>query len=167
MPKEAAFPALIERELKSRGRGNLTVINAGISGSTTASGPGRLKWHLKGTARPDILVLALGANDGLRGIDLTASRKNLEDVITAAKSVGSKILLAGMKIPPNYGKKYADDFESMFKEIAAKHEIGLIPFLLEGVGGEPKLNLPDGIHPNEEGMKIVAKTVLKYLEPML
>jgi acyl-CoA thioesterase-1 len=165
--KSASYPALIDAELKKTGRTDVTIVNAGISGSTTASGVSRLRWQLKGKEKPQIMVLALGANDGLRGLDLAAARKNLKDVIELAKTSGVRVLLAGMKIPPNYGKAYTADFEKMFPELAKAEGVELIPFLLDGVAADPKLNGPDGIHPNEKGHEIVAKTVMKYLAPML
>lgn len=165
--REAAWPALVEAELRTQGLKDAVVINAGVSGSTSASGLSRLKWHLKSKDKADVLLLALGANDGLRGLDLKATRQNLVDVIRLAKSQGMKVMLAGMLIPPNYGKEYADSFQKLFPEVAKSEGTALIPFLLDGVAAEPKLNLPDGIHPNEAGYKIVAKTVTKYLVPVL
>ncbi len=167
LAKEEAWPSLVEQQLQAKGWKNLRAINAGISGSTSASGPGRLKWHLKGSNKPDFLVLALGANDGLRGTTVESTSKNLEEVILAATGAGIKVLLAGMKMPPNYGKAYTEAFEKIFPDLAKKHGLILIPFMLDGVAGDPKLNLPDGIHPNAAGNKIVASTILKYLEPAL
>ena len=165
IPREAAYPALIQKQLAREGHAGIEVINAGISGSTSSSGLARMKWHLR--QKPDILVLALGANDGLRGLSLTETRTHLIQTIELAKKNGIKVLLAGMKIPLNYGEKYRQEFESLFFEVAKKEKVPLIPFLLEGVAGDPKLNLSDALHPNEKGHEIVAKTVLKYLEPML
>lgn len=167
VPKEAAFPALVEAELRAKGYKGVEIINAGVSGSTTASGLSRLKWHLKGQPKPSILVLALGANDGLRGLSVTAAKKNLADVLELAKQNNMQILLAGMQVPPNYGKDYAANFKAMFPELAKQYGAVLIPFLLEGVAARPDLNIADGIHPNENGQKILAKTVLEYLEPLL
>lgn len=162
---EKAFPALVEKELKSKGHDDIKVINGGVSGSTTASGLSRMKWFLK--AKPDIIIIALGANDGLRGLKIAKSQENLESIITQSKEQGLKIILAGMLLPKNYGEQYRKDFEKMYQQLNEKHDLVLIPFLLEGVGGNPALNLADGIHPNEEGHKVVAKTVLKYLGPLL
>lgn len=164
-PNEA-WPALVEKELRAKGY-KVNLINAGTSGSTAASGPSRLKWHLRGKDRPDIMILALGANDGLRGLDLASTKKNLSTTIQQAKAVGMTVLLAGMRMPPNYGDSYTAAFQKLFVDLASEEKIPLIPFLLAGVGGEPKLNLADGIHPNAEGYKIIAKTVLEHLEPML
>jgi acyl-CoA thioesterase-1 len=158
--KEAAYPALMEADLRSRGYKDLNVVNAGISGSTSASGAGRLKWHLKAGVVPTVLLLALGGNDGLRGVDLAAVRKNLTATIDLAKESGIKhILVAGMKMPPNYGKDYTDGYAKLFGEVAKAEGVDLLPFLLVGVAGEHGLNQADGIHPNEAGHKIVAKTV--------
>ncbi len=162
--KEEAYPALIEKKLKVKFP-DLKVINAGVSGATSASGPKRLDWYLK--VKPDILVLALGANDGLRGLKAKDTEKNLSVVIETANSRGIKVILVGMKMPTNYGESYRKDFEGVFTHLSKKYQLKLIPFLLEGVGGKPSLNLPDGIHPNPEGHKIMAGTVLKALESEL
>lgn len=165
--KDAAYPSIIEAGLKARGVEDVIIVNAGVSGSTTASGTSRLKWHLNGKPKPSILVLALGANDGLRGLDVKAARKNLAGTMDLAKANGMRILLAGMQMPPNYGKEYAASFKAMFEDLAKEYDATLIPFLLEGVAADPTLNIADGIHPNEKGQKILAQTVLKYLEPFL
>lgn len=164
LAKEDAFPALVEVELKKK-FSDTKVINGGVSGATTASGVKRLGWYLK--SRPDIIVLALGSNDGLRGLNLDQSEKNLSEVIEKAKAANMKVLLVGMKMPTNYGEYYRKIFEKLFASLAKKYNIPLLPFLLEGVGGKPALNLPDGIHPNPAGHKIMAKTVLKFLVPLL
>lgn len=164
LAKEDAFPAVIERTLKAK-YPDLRVINGGVSGATTASGLKRLNWYVK--AKPDIMVLALGANDGLRGLKLSESEKNLSQVIEKAQASGSKVLLVGMKMPTNYGQPYRGDFEKLFSKLARKYQLPFVPFLLEGVGGNPKLNLADGIHPNVEGHKVMARTVQKQLEPLL
>lgn len=163
---DEAWPALVEKDLKAKGY-SVKLINAGTSGSTAASGPARLKWHLRDKQRPDIMILALGANDGLRGLDLASTKKNLSTTIKEAKAAGIAVLLAGMRIPPNYGDTYTEAFQKLFVELASEEKIPLIPFLLAGVGGEPSLNLADGIHPNSQGYKIIAKTVIEHLEPML
>jgi acyl-CoA thioesterase-1 len=152
---EHAYPSVLERRL----------LNGGISGSTSASAVSRLEWQLR--AAPDILILALGGNDGLRGLDLAATRRNLSAAIELAKGRGVRVVLAGMKLPPNYGPAYTGDFERLFPELAAEHDVALIPFLLEGVAARPGLNLPDGIHPNAEGYLRVAENVLEVLLPML
>jgi acyl-CoA thioesterase-1 len=164
LPKEDAYPAVIEKELKKT-RPEIKIINGGVSGATSASGLKRLDWYLK--ASPDFMILALGANDGLRGLKLQSTEKNLADVIEKAQQRKIVVILAGMKMPTNYGEPYRSDFEKMFPKVAKKYDVKLIPFLLEGVGGIPKYNLSDGIHPNPEGHKIMAKTILKVLEPLL
>ena len=160
-----AYPARVERRLRAEGRSDVRLVNAGISGSTSASGLARLRWQLR--ASPRILLLALGANDGLRGFDLQVTRRNLSDVIQLARAQGLTVLLAGMQLPPNYGPEYTRAFERMYPSLAEEHSVPLIPFLLEGVAGDPALNLPDGIHPNPEGHAIVAETVYRHLLPLL
>jgi acyl-CoA thioesterase-1 len=167
VPRAEAWPALLEKELKSSALPQVKIINAGISGSTTASGPSRLKWYLKGGKKPAAMILQLGPNDGLRGLDLGSSRKNLREVIKIAKASGVKVLLAGMRIPPNYGAKYTEDFQRMYTELAKSEGVALIPFFLEGVAGERSLNQADGIHPNAAGHKVVVKVVRPHLEALL
>jgi acyl-CoA thioesterase-1 len=162
--KEEAYPALIEKELKKKFN-QVKVINAGESGATSASGLKKLKWYSK--IKPDIIVLALGANDGLRGMNLKETEKNLSGVIKSALDLKMKILLVGMKMPVNYGEPYRKDFQGLFIKLSNKFSLPIVPFLLEGVGGKPKYNLPDGIHPNPEGHKVMATTVLKHLVPLL
>jgi acyl-CoA thioesterase-1 len=160
--REKAYPAILQEKI---GRKKWMVINSGISGSTSASAEGRVKWILK--EKPDLLILALGANDGLRGLDPKSMEKNLESAIAACEKAGVKVILAGMRMPPNYGEKYTSDFSQVFGRLARKHELTFIPFLLAGVAGDPKLNLTDGIHPNEEGHKIVAETVYRAIKGFL
>lgn len=164
LAKEEAYPFLMEQEFKKK-HPDIKIINGGISGSTSASAPKRLEWYLR--AKPDIMILALGANDGLRGLKVEDTQKNLELVITSAKKLGITIILAGMRMPPNYGKDYTQKFDAMFPALAKKHDLKLIPFILEDVAAKPALNLPDGIHPNPDGHKVIAKNVMKYLEPLL
>lgn len=161
-----AFPALIGQKIDSTGR-NYTVVNAGLSGETTAGGKSRIGWVLRKPVA--VFVLELGGNDGLRGLPLAATRQNLQAIMDTVrqKSPQARIVLAGMQIPPNMGTAYAKEFREMFKELADKNKVVLIPFLLENVGGIPKLNQPDGIHPTPAGHKIVANTVWKVLEPVL
>jgi acyl-CoA thioesterase-1 len=161
---EQAYPSVLERRLRDQGR-DVRVINAGINGSTSASAARRLRWQLK--AKPDVLVLALGGNDGLRGLDLEETQKNLSEAITLAKSNGVRVVLAGMQIPPNYGPDYTRRFRAMFPALAEQHAVARIPFLLEGVAARPELNLPDGIHPNAKGYERVVENVLAVLEPLL
>ncbi|WP_422081123.1 arylesterase [Ulvibacterium sp.] len=164
-PQEA-FPAVIQGTLDSLGM-NYTVINSGLSGETTASGRNRLDWVLNQKA--DIFILELGANDGLRGIPLEETRTNLQAIIDAVqkKNPSTQIVLAGMQIPPNMGQDYTSEFRKIFPELAEKNTLPLIPFLLEGVAGNPELNQEDGIHPTVEGQKIVANNVWAVLEGVL
>ncbi|MBU0463437.1 MAG: arylesterase [Proteobacteria bacterium] len=158
---EQAFPFLVQDMLKQKGFAFVKITNGSISGSTTAGATSRLKWYLK--SKPDILVLALGANDGLRGLSTDLMTQNLEKSIILAKKNGIKVILAGMKIPPNYGAEYAKAFESSFVSLAQKHDLPFIPFLLKDVAGKAFLNQADGIHPNPEGHKIIASTVFDII----
>jgi acyl-CoA thioesterase-1 len=162
---EQSFPSLLERRLRGAGHAEARVINAGISGSTSASAAARLRWQLR--AEPDFMILALGANDGLRGVDLADTRRNLDEAIALASGAGVRVVVAGMKLPPNYGPVYTRGFESLFPELARQHGIPLIPFLLDGVAARPELNLPDGIHPNARGYERVVENVLAILLPLL
>jgi acyl-CoA thioesterase-1 len=159
-----AFPSLIGQRLDSLGY-SFEVINAGLSGETTASGRNRLDWVLRQPV--DVFVLELGANDGLRGIPLEETRKNLEAMILTVrkKYPEARIVLAGMQLPPNMGPEYTASFRKIFPELAEKHQVLLIPFLLDGVGGVPELNQDDGIHPTAEGHRIVAENVWEILSP--
>jgi len=166
LDEEASFPSLIQYKIDSLEL-NYRVINGGLSGETTASGLSRLDWFLED--QPEVFVLELGGNDGLRGIPLEETKKNLNAIISSVskKFPSTKILLAGMQIPPNMGLEYAQEFKEMYTEIAEKQSVEIIPFLLEGVAGNPELNLPDGIHPTSDGQQIVAQTVWKHLRPLL
>ena len=163
---EEAFPALIQHKIDSLGLA-YKVINAGVSGETSSGGNSRIDWILR--QRVDVFMLELGANDGLRGIPLSETRKNLQSIIdrVKAKYPQAKILLAGMQIPPNMGATYTTEFRNIFPELATKNGIALIPFLLEGVGGEIKLNQDDGIHPTLEGHKVLADNVWEKLKELL
>ncbi|WMN07825.1 arylesterase [Marivirga arenosa] len=164
---EEAFAGLTQKRLDSLSY-EYNVINAGVSGETTASGLSRVEWVVK--RQPvDIFVLELGGNDGLRGIKPEETDKNLRAIIDKVRSIHPevKILLAGMMVPPNMGQAYAEEFQKIFPKIAEDKNVNLIPFLLKDVGGEAELNLPDGIHPTPEGHKIVAETVWKNLKPLL
>jgi len=164
--KASAYPAKLKTKLNEKGL-DVEVINAGVSGSTTASGLSRLRWALKAKAKPDILIIALGANDGLRGQPVENSKENLRKIIQYAKSQGLKVLLAGMKLPKNYGKAYTSEFQDMFSDLATTEKLTFMPFLLEGVAAESSLNLPDGIHPNAKGHEVIASNLLVYLLPLL
>lgn len=163
---EQAFPALIQQKLDSL---NLEyyVINAGISGETTASGESRIGWLMRD--KIDVFILELGANDGLRGIPLSETRENLQSIIDTVKenNPNAKIVLAGMQIPPNMGPEYTSEFRQLFPDLAEKNDAYLIPFLLEDVAGIPELNQADGIHPTIEGQRIVAENVWEVLKPIL
>ena len=161
-----SFPAQIQEIIDSLGH-NYAVINAGLSGETTASGNSRIDWVLKNDI--DVFVLELGANDGLRGIPTSETRKNLQEIVDKVKSKypESRIVVAGMQVPPNMGDEYASDFRSIFPELADNNKAALIPFLLEDVAGEPELNLEDGIHPTAIGHQIVARNVWKVLQNVL
>lgn len=161
---EQAYPQRLEAVLRERGL-DVRVVNAGISGSTSASAASRLRWQLR--SRPDVVVIALGGNDGLRGVDVAVTRANLSQAIGLARQSGVRVLLAGMKIPPNYGREYTRAFEAIFPSLAEEHRVALLPFLLEGVAAVPALNLPDRIHPNARGSEIVARNVLEALLPLL
>jgi acyl-CoA thioesterase-1 len=163
---DEAFPALIGRKLNEKGK-TIKVINAGLSGETSAGGLSRIDWVLRQPV--DVFVLELGPNDGLRGLPLEATEKNLQAIIdkVKAKYPKVKIVVAGMMVPPNIGPDYTEKFRKIFPALAKRNNATLIPFLLEDVAGNEKLNLDDGIHPNAEGHKIVAENVLKVLEPLL
>jgi acyl-CoA thioesterase-1 len=161
-----AYPALIQQKIDSL---NLPykVINGGLSGETSAAGKSRIDWLLKQPIQ--VFVLELGANDGLRGIPVAVTTKNLQAIIDKVKAryPSAKMVITGMQVPPNMGSKYAANFKSMFKKLADKNGMVYVPFLLEGVGGVPKLNQEDGIHPTAEGQKILAENVWVKLKPIL
>lgn len=162
--KEKAYPALLERKIRNA-KLDWTVVNAGVSGSTSASAKSRLEWQLR--KPPEILFLALGANDGLRGLKPEEMRKNLESAIAMARAKGVTVFLVGMMMPPNYGGPYREAFQKVFPEIAKKTKVRFVPFLLDGVAGDSSLNLADGIHPNEKGHAVIADHLWKALEPVL
>lgn len=163
---ENAFPAIIKERLDNEGK-NYRVVNAGVSGETSSGGLTRITWVLNQSV--DIFILELGANDGLRGIPPEETRKNLQGIIDKVheKNPQCTIILAGMMVPPNMGQDYSKKFATIFPSLSKANDSELIPFLLEGVAGDPELNLPDGIHPNVEGHKIVAGNIMKVLGPLL
>ncbi len=163
---DKAFPAQFERELIKAGK-KVKVINSGLSGETSAGGLSRIDWVLRQPI--DVFVLELGANDGLRGLPLDQTKRNLQSIIdkVKAKYPKVKIVLAGMMVPPNMGKTYSDGFKKVYPDLAAKNKCQLIPFLLEGVGGDEKLNQPDGIHPNDEGHRIIGKNLAKFFDRII
>ena len=159
-----SFPSLVEARLRESGRA-VKIVNAGVSGDTTAGGLARLDWLLR--QEPDVLFVGLGGNDGLRGVQLESSEANLRAILERAQAAGVRVLLAGMLIPPNYGLDYTTRFAEIYPRLADELDVPLIPFLLENVAARDDLNLPDGIHPNAEGQKLVAETVLPYIERLV
>jgi acyl-CoA thioesterase-1 len=163
---EQAFPALVEKMLNSNGQ-QYRVVNAGVSGETSAGGLSRINWILN--QHIDVFILELGANDGLRGVPLSSTKENLQGIINQVRKKYPvvKIVIAGMMVPPNMGTEYSNEFQTMFPKLANDNDTALIPFLLDGVAGDPTLNLPDGIHPNVQGHKIVAGNVMQVLQQIL
>jgi len=164
VPAEDAYPALLQARLVREGF-HYRVVNAGVSGDTTAGALRRVDWVLR--AHPAVVIVALGANDGLRGLPVGAMRDNLVAIVTRLREGGARVLLAGMRLPPNYGAAYTRQFADAFTAVARRTSVPLVPFLLEGVGGRTGLNQPDGIHPNAAGQRVVADTVWRALRPML
>lgn len=162
---EQSFPGIIEQRLREAGYEDIQVINGGVSGSTTASALSRLQWYIR--SEPDFMLLALGANDGLRGLSIEQMRANLAETIEYAQDNGVRVALAGMMIPPNYGEGYARDFAAVFPALAEKYDLPFLPFLLEGVATVEDLNQADGIHPNAEGTRKVADLVYHFILPLL
>ncbi|MFN0111259.1 MAG: arylesterase [Blastocatellia bacterium] len=162
---EQSYTTLLQRKLDENGF-RYRVVNAGVSGDTSAGGARRIDWALQ-SGNVKILILELGGNDGLRGLPVSEMKKNLEQVIERAQSAGMTVLLAGMEAPPNFGADYTREFRQAFRDLAKEYKIPFIPFVLLGVGGDPRLNQPDGIHPNAEGEKVMTETVWRALEPLL
>ena len=159
-----SYPDFVQKALDQRGY-PYRVVNAGISGDTTTDGLERI--HTVTGLQPAVAILEFGGNDGLRGLPVTTTRANLEQMIVALQKAGAKVVLAGMTLPPNYGPEYIRSFEAVYKDLAKQYHLPLIPFLLLGVGGNPALMQRDGIHPTGEGNRIVAKNVMQVLEPLL
>jgi acyl-CoA thioesterase I len=159
-----SYPDFLQKELDQRGY-RYHVVNAGISGDTTTDGLERIRTVT--ALQPVVAILEFGGNDGLRGLPVTTTRANLEQMILALQKAGAKIVLAGMTLPPNYGPEYIRSFEGVYKDLAKQYHLPLIPFLLLGVGGNPALMQRDGIHPTGQGNRIVAKNVIQVLEPLL
>jgi acyl-CoA thioesterase-1 len=164
LPPEQGFTAALERALRERGI-DARVINGGVSGDTTAGGLSRLDWSLADD--PQVAIVALGANDGLRGIDPANTRANLDAILSKLRRKGIPVLLAGMYAPRNLGRDYAERFDRLYPELAEKHGVALYPFFLEGVAADPRLNQADGIHPNREGVAVMVKGILPHLEPLV
>ena len=162
--KDDAFPALLNKKLKAW-RDGYQVINGGSSGSTSASGVRRLKWYEK--AQPDIVLLALGSNDGLRGVKPAETRKNVDAAIRYCLDKHWQVILAGLKVPPNYGAEYAGEFAKIYPELAKEHKLAIVGFLLDGVAGEAGFNQADGIHPNEKGHLRIAENLFAFFKPLL
>lgn len=161
---DEAYPALLEARLKREGY-DYRVVNAGVSGDTSSGGLRRVDWVLR--QQPEILIIALGANDGLRGQPVALLRDNLTAIVQKARAAGARVLLAGMRVPPNYGAPYSRDFAAVFPEVARKANVPLVPFLLEGVAAEVRLNQGDGIHPNVEGQRVIAEHLWPHVRALL
>ena len=166
VPMEKTWPQLLQNKLQSDGMKEAQVINAGSSGATTAFGLSTLRFHLKRT-KPDLIIYALGANDGLRAIDTETTYRNISQAIDEIQKTKIKVLLLGMKAPPNYGEKFPKDFEKIFSRVAIEKKIPFIPFFLEGVAGDPQLNQGDGIHPNEKGYEKVIASIYPVIKGLL
>jgi acyl-CoA thioesterase-1 len=164
LAKEASVPSLIQARLQTD-KYPYEVVNAGVSGDTSAGGLSRLDWSLEGDVR--ILVIELGANDGLRGLPVAALKRNLTEVITRARARGITVVLTGMEAPPNFGAVYTEEFRQVYRDLARAHDVTFIPFYLDGVAGIPSLNIADGMHPNAEGSRLIAGTIWRTLEPLL
>jgi len=158
------FTTLLQRKLDEKGH-RYRVVNAGVSGDTSAGGVRRIDWSLEGNVK--FLILELGGNDGLRGLPVVDMKKNLAEIIERAQARGVTVVLAGMEAPPNLGEEYTGEFRQAYRDLAKKYKLALIPFLLEGVGGLREMNQPDGIHPNAAGEKVMTENVWRTLEPLL
>lgn len=164
LARHESVPALVQSRLTERGY-RYEVVNAGVSGDTSAGGLNRLDWSLDGNVAA--LVVELGANDGLRGLPVAQMKQNLTEIITRARQRGIKVILTGMEAPPNYGPLYTAEFRQVFRDLAKQHDVIFVPFYLEGVAGDPSLNLSDGIHPNAAGSRIIEERLWRALEPVL
>ena len=161
---EDTYPARLQRRLDEQGL-RYRVINAGVSGDTTAGGLRRVEWVLK--SHPDMVILELGGNDGLRGLNVQETKANLEQIIQRCQEASVTVVLAGMKLPPNYGADYTKAFEAIYPALAKRYRVLLIPFFLDGVAGSASLNQADGIHPTSEGYRIITEKVLEQITPLL
>ncbi|MCG8545795.1 MAG: arylesterase [Alphaproteobacteria bacterium] len=159
-----AFPAQLETALAKQGI-RARVINGGVSGDTTAGGLQRVDWLM--SDKPDLVIVELGANDGLRGIDPAETQRNLDGILTRMNEVGVRVLLAGMLAPPNLGREYGDEFNAIFPALAKKHKVALYPFFLDGVVADPELNLSDGLHPNAKGVSVIVQRILPHVVKQL
>ena len=161
---EDTYPAQLQRRLDEQGL-RYRVINAGVSGDTTAGGLRRVEWVLK--SHPDMVILELGGNDGLRGLNVQETKANLERIIQRCQEASVTVVLAGMKLPPNYGADYTKAFEAIYPALEKRYRVTLIPFFLDGVAGSASLNQADGIHPTSEGYRIITEKVLEQITPLL
>jgi acyl-CoA thioesterase I len=164
VPVDQTYPALLGERLRREGFA-YKVVNAGVSGDTTAGGLRRVDWALR--LKPEIVILELGVNDALRGQNLASVRANLDQLVARFQAAGARVLVAGMRLPPNYGTPYADDFYRLFSEVARARNAPYLPFFLEGVGAIPRLNQADGIHPTAEGYALVVEHLWPFLVPLL
>ena len=164
VPAEESYPARLQARLGAEGY-HYRVVNAGVSGDTTAGGLRRVDWALR--LRPDIVIVELGTNDALRGQDLSAVRTNLDQLVARFQSAGARVLIAGMRLPLNYGDRYGAEFQRLFETVAKQRGAALMPFFLDGVGGDPRLNQLDGIHPTAEGYRLIVDRLWPYLRPLL
>lgn len=165
LPASAAFPAQLEAKLRARGHAGIEVINAGVSGDTTASGVERLEWAISG--KVDAVIVELGANDSLRGLPPALARKNLDAIITRLRDKGIEVLLAGMRAPRNLGESYVHAFDTLYPDLAKAHDVLLYPFFLEGAALVPSLTLDDGLHPNEKGVARIVEGILPSVEALI
>ena len=164
LPAAEAFPAQLEQALRQSGQ-MVRVINAGVSGDTTAGGLARLDWSL--AEHPQLVIVQLGANDALRGLDPEQARAHLDAILTRLKQAGAQVLLAGMRAPRNLGPAYYTKFDRIYSELAGKHQVALDPFFLEGVALRPELNQPDGLHPNAKGVAVIVRRLLPQVQELL
>lgn len=164
LSEDVNYTTLLQKKLDDKGL-RYRVVNAGVSGDTSAGGVRRIDWALEGNVK--YLILELGGNDGLRGLPVAEMKKNLAAIIERAQSKGVTVILAGIEAPPNLGAEYTRDFRQAFRDLATKYKTPFLPFVLEGVGGDPAMNQPDGIHPNAEGEKIMTENVWRVLEPLV
>ena len=164
VPAEQAYPALLAARLRAEGY-PYRVVNAGVSGDTTAGGLRRVDWALR--LGPEVVILELGINDALRGQDLETVRSNLHQLVERFQSAGVRVLIAGMRLPPNYGAGYGATFQRLYEEVARKRGAALMPFFLDGVAGDPRLNQPDGVHPTADGYRLIVDRLWPHLRPLL
>lgn len=164
LPRDRAFPAALQRQMAAAGL-PFRLVNAGVSGDTSAGGLARLDWLLQ--QQPDVLIVELGANDGLRGVKVATTEQNLREILARTQVAGPKILLLGVRIPPSMGPDYSEAFAAIYPRLAQEFELPLVPFFMRGVAGVPALNLPDGLHPTAEGHEHIARNVAPGLATLL